>query len=114
VEQARIPEHPGLAGTAAFLGLRPEISRAEPPPETTRLRIPSNASVCRSPEWIAEELLHAEVSRMCSISGGWGTLGWNVPWSPGDADIAGTLAAPVILRIEAGDPIVMLAGEHIG
>jgi NitT/TauT family transport system substrate-binding protein len=32
----------------------------------------------------------------------------------GEADIGGHFAAPVILWLEAGDPIVMLGGEHIG
>src|SRR5712664_815800 len=50
----------GLAGTSALLGLRSEPAAAEPPPETTRLRIPWVPSTCRSPEWIAEELLRAE------------------------------------------------------
>jgi len=105
----------GLAGTAAFLGLRPESAAAEPPPETTRLRIPSNASVCRSPEWIAEELLHAEgFTDVQYLPAGWGTLGVERALASGEADIGGHFAAPVILRIEAGDPIVMLAGEHIG
>src|SRR5439155_1003342 len=32
----------------------------------------------------------------------------------GEADISGHFAAPVMLRVEAGDPIVILAGEHVG
>jgi NitT/TauT family transport system substrate-binding protein len=32
----------------------------------------------------------------------------------GEADLSGHVAAPVILRVEAGDPLVMLAGEHVG
>jgi NitT/TauT family transport system substrate-binding protein len=32
----------------------------------------------------------------------------------GEADIGGHFAAPVILRVEAGDAIVMLGGEHSG
>jgi NitT/TauT family transport system substrate-binding protein len=43
-----------------------------------------------------------------------GTRGVERSLATGTADIGGHFAAPVILRIEAGDPIVMLAGEHSG
>jgi len=50
-----------LAGTGALMGLRPGVAAAaEPPPETTRLRIPWVPSTCRAPEWAAEDLLRAE------------------------------------------------------
>jgi NitT/TauT family transport system substrate-binding protein len=105
----------GLTGTAALLGLRSASAAAEPPPETTRLRIPRIASTCRSPEWVAEELLHAEgFTDVQYISVERGTRGVERALASGAADIGGHFAAPVILRIEAGDPIVMLAGEHIG
>jgi len=102
-----------LAGTGALLGPRPAAA-AEPPPETTRLRIPWVPSTCRSPEWAAEELLHAEgftdVQYLMKDS----TRGMARALATGEADIGGDFAAPVILNIEAGDPIVMLGGEHIG
>ena len=47
-----------LAGTAGLLGLKPESLAAEPPPETTTLRlvqIPS--SICEAPQYVAEEFL---------------------------------------------------------
>ena len=51
----------GAAGTGALLGLRPGVAAGdEPPPETTRLRIPWVPSTCRAPEWAAEDLLRAE------------------------------------------------------
>jgi NitT/TauT family transport system substrate-binding protein len=33
---------------------------AEPPPETTRLRLPKTPGICVAPQFVAEELLHAE------------------------------------------------------
>jgi len=104
-----------LAGTGALLGLRPGVAAAaEPPPETTRLRIPWVPSTCRSPEWVAEELLHAEGFTDVQYLLKEGTQGMAQALASGEADIGGHFAAPVILRIEAGDPIVMLGGEHIG
>src|SRR5687767_15655426 len=48
-----------LAGAAGFLSAPAHIA-AEPPPETTRIRVGSTPSVCLSPQYIAEELLRAE------------------------------------------------------
>src|SRR5919197_4651630 len=49
-----------LAGTAGLLGWHPRPVAAEPPPETTRLRLIHIPSTCVAPQLIAEELLRAE------------------------------------------------------
>src|SRR5262249_6602453 len=49
-----------LAGAAGLRGLRPEVAWAEPPPETTTLRIGWNPGTCLAPMYAAEELLSAE------------------------------------------------------
>ena len=103
-----------LAGTGAFLGLRSELMAAEPPPETTRLRIPRIPSICRSPEWVAEELLRTEGFTDVQYIPTEGTQGVERWLASGEVDVGGHFAAPVILRLEAGDPIVILAGEHVG
>jgi NitT/TauT family transport system substrate-binding protein len=38
-----------LAGTAGLLGLRPRPVAAEPPPETTRIRLVHDPSICVTP-----------------------------------------------------------------
>jgi len=43
-----------------------------------------------------------------------GTQGMARALASGEADIGGHFAAPVILRLEAGDAIVILGGEHSG
>src|SRR5438093_1579169 len=101
-------------GMAGLLGWRPEMAAAEPPPETTRLRISRVPSTCRSPEWMAEELLRAEGFSHVQYTPTAGTVGVEQALASGEADISGHFAAPVILRVEAGDPIVILAGEHVG
>ena len=103
-----------LAGTTNFLGGGSESLAAEPPPETKRIRIPQIPSTCRSPEWVAEELLRAEGFTDVQYIPVPGTLGVERGLASGEADIGGHFAAPVILRIEAGDPVVMLGGEHVG
>jgi NitT/TauT family transport system substrate-binding protein len=103
-----------LAGTAAVLGLRSNAFAAERPPETARIRIPQIPSACRSPEWIAEELLRTEGFTDVQYAPVQGTQGVERALATGEADIGGHFAAPVILRLEAGDPVVILGGEHIG
>src|SRR5919108_1637523 len=43
-----------------------------------------------------------------------GTEGIETALASGEADLNGHFAAPLLLRLEAGDPIVILAGLHIG
>ncbi len=103
-----------LAGAAGLFGVDREALGAEPPPETTRLRIAEIPSTCRSPEYIAEPLLRMEGFTDVQYNRVAGTVGVERALASGEADISGHFAAPVILRIEAGDPIVILGGEHIG
>ena len=103
-----------VAGSAALLGLHSDAFAAEPAPETTRIRIPQIPSTCRSPEWVAEELLRSEGFTDVQYIPVKGTQGVERALASGEADIGGHFAAPVILRLEAGDPIVMLGGEHVG
>jgi NitT/TauT family transport system substrate-binding protein len=43
-----------VAGTAGLLGLSPRRVAAEPPPETTRLRMHKTPGICIAPQYIAE------------------------------------------------------------
>jgi NitT/TauT family transport system substrate-binding protein len=103
-----------LAGAASALGIWSGVAAAEPPPETKRLRIAEIPSVCRSPEWVAEELFKAEGFTDVQYIRKQGTLGVEQALASGEVDISGHFAAPVLLRLEAGDPIVILGGEHVG
>ena len=48
-----------LTGTAALLGMRAGPAAAEPPPETTRIRL-VKVGLCVAPQYLAEELLRTE------------------------------------------------------
>ena len=106
--------HAALSGAAGVLGPISDALAADPPPETTRLRIAEIPSTCRSPEWIAADLLRAEGFTDVQYNRVAGTLGVEKALASGEADISGHFAAPVIVRLEAGDPIVVLGGEHVG
>jgi NitT/TauT family transport system substrate-binding protein len=49
-----------LTGTAGLLGLPTRWVAAEPPPETTRIRLVRVPSICQAPSYVAEPLLHSE------------------------------------------------------
>jgi NitT/TauT family transport system substrate-binding protein len=102
-----------LAGTAGLLGLRPRLVTAEPPPETTRIRLVHDPSICVTPQYLAEELLRADgfsEVQYVEATDGFGTR----VIAAGGADMMMEFAGVYLIRIDAGDPIVLLGGIHIG
>jgi NitT/TauT family transport system substrate-binding protein len=102
-----------LAGAAVLLGLRPRTVAAEPPPETTRLRLIQDPSICVTPQYLAEELLRADgfsEVQYIEATDGFGTK----VVAAGGADMMMEFAGVYLTRIDAGDPIVLLGGVHIG
>ena len=104
-----------MIGAAALLGL-PRTAAAEPPPETTKLRIFEGPVTCIAPQYVAQELLYGE---------GFTDVQYlNYPrdtqsWPPeillsGEADISLAFVPTDIVHIDAGAPVVILAGSHIG
>jgi NitT/TauT family transport system substrate-binding protein len=83
-------------------------------PETSRLRVVQTPSMCQSPLYIAQDLLRAEGFTDLAYVKKPGVK-WNgLAVASGEADITMHFAGPVILQIEAGDPVVVLAGAHVG
>jgi|RhiMethySRZTD1v2_1073278.scaffolds.fasta_scaffold433366_2 NitT/TauT family transport system substrate-binding protein len=103
-----------LVGTAGLLGVHLRPSAAEPPPETTKLRLVKIAGICIAPQYVAEELLRGEgfteVQYVETVEG----ASLTQALTSGQAHISLGFAAPFIIRVDAGDPIVMLAGVHVG
>jgi NitT/TauT family transport system substrate-binding protein len=103
-----------LVGTAGMLGLSSRAVTAEPPPETTRIRLVYETSVCVAPQFIAEELLKAEgFTEVQYVKVGPGRVGLTLV-AMGDADLTTTFAGKVIAQVDAGDPVVALTGTHVG
>lgn len=102
------------AGAVAALGLRVSRASAEPPPETTKIRLAKTASMCWAPQYIADELLKAEGFAEVSYL----EMPVGVPVSKvlatRDIDISMNFVGPNLLRIDQGDPAVFLAGVHVG
>src|SRR5262245_14413470 len=101
-----------LAGAAGLLGVTPALVAAEPPPETTRIRLASTPAVCFAPQFVAKDLLRTEgftdVQYVRADGGPYRALAEH------RADFNTGLAGQFVIRIAAGDPILILAGTHVG
>jgi NitT/TauT family transport system substrate-binding protein len=102
-----------VAGTAGLLSLCPRLLAAEPPPETTKLRLAQSPSLCISPLYVAADLLPAEGFTEVQYVKLTGAL---IPpaVAAGEVDLAMTFVGPLLLRLDAEDPLVILAGGHVG
>jgi NitT/TauT family transport system substrate-binding protein len=103
-----------LAGTAGVLGLYARPVAAEPPPETTTLRLDQRDSLCAAPQYIAQELLRGEGFtdvRYVSMDGAHQA---QQAVAAGELDISVSFVAPAIIQLDAGEPLVFLAGVHVG
>ena len=102
-------------GAASLLSL-PRAASAEPPPEITKLTLLENPVTCIAPQYVVKELLHAEgFSDVRYIK--WPTeTQQSAPevFLSGEADLGLTFVPSDILQIQAGAPVVILAGSHIG
>lgn len=101
-----------LAGTAGLFGLKADPVAAEPPPETTTIRLVQSPVICFSPQFVAEALLRSEgftdVQYVTKVGGPYKAL------ATGKADINTGLGGRFIIGVDAGNPIVILAGAHVG
>jgi NitT/TauT family transport system substrate-binding protein len=103
-----------VAGSAGLFGLDPrQGAAAEPPPETTRIRLAQIPGICVAPQYVAEELLRGEgFTDVQYVKVGSGSM--FKAFNAGEIDISMAFVAPFILQVDAGNPIVLLAGVHVG
>lgn len=99
----------GLAGASALVGARGSRA-AEAPPETTTLRFAKYEATCLAPLYIIEDLLRdegfTEVHYVLDPEGGY--------VSRGKVDFGQSFIQATVIGIDAGEPIVALAGVHPG
>jgi NitT/TauT family transport system substrate-binding protein len=103
----------GLTGAGGLLGLSSSGADAEAPPEITRLRVGRGPSLCQAPQLLVEELMKVEgftefeyVPRDIASTSKF--------IAAGKTDIDAHFAGPMIIELDAGQPIVLLAGDHVG
>jgi NitT/TauT family transport system substrate-binding protein len=104
-----------LAATAEIFGRKSNSIAAEPPPETTRLKIADlDRGICVAPQYVSEDLLRGEGftelqyvrkktqnDRLRAVA-------------TGEAHMIVTFVSSLVNRLDAGDPLVFLAGSHVG
>ena len=109
-----------LAGAVGLVGPRPNWSYADPSPETTRIRLSQIASLCLAPQYAAESLLRTEgftdVQYIRTDAGrsAMDDIGPYQALAFGKVDFNAGMVGELVARIDAGDPIVILAGTHAG
>ena len=103
-----------LAGTAGFCGARPERVAAEPPPETTRIRLAKTGAICMAPHFVAEDLLRSEGFADVQYVPRPDLAAAEQALAAGEADLNVNYALRLVVRLDVGDPVVVLAGVHVG
>ena len=103
-----------MAGASDALGLEARSAAADAPPEIKKIRLVRIPGICIAPQYVAEDLLRTEgftdVSYIQTPAG----IEASRAVALGDADFTIIFSAPVILNIEAGAPVVLLGGVHVG
>jgi NitT/TauT family transport system substrate-binding protein len=100
-------------GALALPGMAPVVHAAEPPPETTKIRLIHTPAICLAPQYLAEELLRLEgfseveyvldeIGRPMLLVG------------EGRADISMDATPNFLPLLDAGKAVVALAGIHVG
>jgi NitT/TauT family transport system substrate-binding protein len=104
----------GAAAAAAALAGRFRTADAEPPPETTRIVLLQTASMCQAPQYVAEDLLRGEGFTDVRYIKKDGQRAIADALASGEASINMHFSGPLILRLDTGAPITILAGVHPG
>jgi NitT/TauT family transport system substrate-binding protein len=100
------------AGAVGLAGARPAFA-TEPPPEITKLRLTQLAGICVAPQYIASELLQLEGFKEIQYVTIVDTKTYE-SFAAGDVDLSMAFVAPFLLQVDAGVPVVLLAGVHVG
>jgi NitT/TauT family transport system substrate-binding protein len=100
-------------GAASLIGAQGSFAQ-EGPPETTTVRLGKIYGICIAPQLVAEELLRGEgftdiryVATEAGISGA-------LALARGEFDFTTNYAPPLAIAIDAGEPITIVGGEHVG
>src|SRR5712671_2590107 len=101
------------AGVVGLVRARDSYAQ-EAPPETTTVRLGKIYGICIAPQLVAEELLRGEgftdiryVATETGISGA-------LALARGEFDFTTNYAPPLAIAIDAGEPITIVGGEHVG
>jgi len=106
----------GVASTALFWNVAAGLSAEEPNPplETTTIRLAKSPAICIAPQYVVSDLLNAEgftnVAYVQSDAG----VEQTKAIANGDIDVTLHFSGPLLLQIDRGLSITLLAGVHVG
>jgi NitT/TauT family transport system substrate-binding protein len=102
-----------VAGAAGLVATRGSLAD-EGPPETATVRLANIGGICLAPQYAAEELLRAEgfseIRYVKTVSGVENAR----KMARGEIDFSMNFAAPLLVAIDAGESITLIAGVHPG
>jgi NitT/TauT family transport system substrate-binding protein len=107
-----------LSGSALIS--RPRAALAEPLPEVRTVRLIHAPAMCLAPQYIAEDLLHAEgFEKVEYVEGQPGGRKYSRVWLPnilseGLADMTMSAAPGMVTTIDLGGPLTVVGGIHAG
>jgi NitT/TauT family transport system substrate-binding protein len=107
------------SSTAATAGLiwsnAPRFAGAqEAPPETTKVTLSQNPSLCVAPQYVIKELLAAEgITQVDYVVSDNGPL-LSEAIASGQIDFSLHFSGPLVLLLDRGRRVTMLAGVHVG
>src|SRR5262245_13330372 len=103
-----------MAAGAAGLIAPPNSKAQDGRLETTTVRIGRKAGICIAPHYVADELLRAEgfidIRYVTTEPGNAAALAL----ARGEIDFTTNFSLPLIIAIDTGEPITIVAGEHVG
>ena len=104
------------ASTALFWSVAARL-RAEglnPPPETTTIRLAKNPTICIAPQYVVSDLLNAEgFTNVVYVQSDAGVEQAKAV-ANGDLDFTLHFSGPLLLQVDRGLAITLLAGIHVG
>ncbi|MBR0830437.1 ABC transporter substrate-binding protein [Bradyrhizobium manausense] len=104
------------ASAALFSSVAARLRAEEPnpPPETTTIRIAKNPSICIAPQYVVSDLLNAEgFTNVVYVESDAG-MEQTRAIARGDIDFTLHFSGPLLLEIDRGASITVLAGIHVG
>jgi NitT/TauT family transport system substrate-binding protein len=102
------------ASVAGLMGTPTKSNAQEGRLETTTVRLAKIAGICIAPQYVADELLRAEGFtdiRFVATDAG---IPAALSLARGEVDFTANFAPALVIPIDAGEPITILGGEHIG
>jgi NitT/TauT family transport system substrate-binding protein len=100
-----------LAGAAGLVRTSSSLA-AEAPLETTTVRLAKLPGICVAPQYVAEELLRAEGFTDVRYVELEAVVAERI--ARGEIDFSLNFAGPLVLAMDSGGPITVLAGVHVG